>query len=848
MRPSIVGLARRSARDADHFGGKAARLAQLVDLGFSVPPGFAVGTRVFADLLRSLGREGVLEDYPACADDREGLRQAILGAELPARWRRSLNQAYRRLGGTVAVRSSLVGEDGQRASLAGQLTTVLDVAGEQELTAAVCRCFAALFSERFAVYRAGRMGERGGSAEAVSPAFGRLALALVVQRMQRGEVAGVAFSADPNTGERCIIIEASRGDSEGVASGRVAPDSWLVDARGELVAARSADGTTSLLPAERALELAALVRKLAARLEEPVDVEWTWDGDRFWILQARPVTTLTGKRVYSRRLVADMSPGLIKPLLWSTNTLAMTRNVFARLFDQLIGPNDLDFTRLARRIHSRLYTDMTMLGEAFRQVGLPANFFEVMARDERGERPRLRLSWRSGRKLLRLGVFVLRHARSETPLRRFLVVQNRDLEAYRTADWRGAPRKVLLERAERLMELHGRAQWHTFLAAISTMIRLRLLQRFLNRHVPGTDVNELVRGLSGLRALAPNRSLDQLAGLARSLTGSERELLAAGDDTEIRERLAASEAGRRFLGQSDRFFLRFGFLSADGTDFSGKSWVETPTLVWQSVARLAANPPREPEESVARRRRAERDRIRRRLDPLRRVHFDRWLRASRAYLRIRERASLLLSEDAYQMRRVFLALGEGLVADGVGAEPDDVFYLFHNELQRWVAGDLTVATLSECIESRRAEMAADASIVPEETFCGEVAAVRVPDAATPCDCLVGIGGSAGVVEGYARIVHDPAAAPANVGPRDILVVPFTDVGWTPLFAGIGGIIAETGGQLSHTSIVAREYDLPAVVSVRGATSRIRDGQPVTIDGRRGRVYLAHMGVREGKEA
>jgi len=79
-------------------------------------------------------------------------------------------------------------------------------------------------------------------------------------------------------------------------------------------------------------------------------------------------------------------------------------------------------------------------------------------------------------------------------------------------------------------------------------------------------------------------------------------------------------------------------------------------------------------------------------------------------------------------------------------------------------------------------------------------------------------------------------------------VPFTDVGWTPLFAGIGGIVAETGGQLSHTSIVAREYDLPAVVSVREATRRIREGQPLTIDGRRGRVYLAHVGVREETNA
>ena len=101
-------------------------------------------------------------------------------------------------------------------------------------------------------------------------------------------------------------------------------------------------------------------------------------------------------------------------------------------------------------------------------------------------------------------------------------------------------------------------------------------------------------------------------------------------------------------------------------------------------------------------------------------------------------------------------------------------------------------------------------------------------------------GSSGLVEGFARIVKDPLAAPADLGSQDILIVPFTDVGWTPLFAGIGGIVAETGGQLSHTSIVAREYNLPAVVSVPYATRLLKDHQPITLDGLAGRVYLGHV--------
>ncbi|MGD8463799.1 MAG: PEP-utilizing enzyme, partial [Anaerolineae bacterium] len=92
-------------------------------------------------------------------------------------------------------------------------------------------------------------------------------------------------------------------------------------------------------------------------------------------------------------------------------------------------------------------------------------------------------------------------------------------------------------------------------------------------------------------------------------------------------------------------------------------------------------------------------------------------------------------------------------------------------------------------------------------------------------------------EGFARVIHDPADVETPLTRDEILVVPFTDVSWTPLFSGIGGVIAETGGQLSHSAIVAREYGLPAVVNVKHATRLIEDGRRVKVDGTRGRVYL-----------
>ena len=94
-----------------------------------------------------------------------------------------------------------------------------------------------------------------------------------------------------------------------------------------------------------------------------------------------------------------------------------------------------------------------------------------------------------------------------------------------------------------------------------------------------------------------------------------------------------------------------------------------------------------------------------------------------------------------------------------------------------------------------------------------------------------------MARGIARVVTDPIEVGGKLTREDILVVPFTDPGWTPLFPGIGGIVAETGGQLSHSAIIAREYGVPAVVSVRRATSLIPDGCRIVVDGHEGRVYI-----------
>jgi pyruvate,water dikinase len=299
---------------------------------------------------------------------------------------------------------------------------------------------------------------------------------------------------------------------------------------------------------------------------------------------------------------------------------------------------------------------------------------------------------------------------------------------------------------------------------------------------------------------------------------------------------------------------RYGFLSANGSDFSEVPWIEEPRSIWRTVARLALRPDAGPSPDEAEAHREEvLGRVRAGLGPVRRRAFDRLHGSTVRFLGWRERISLLMSEDSYLMRLRALALGRELVARGVLERPDDVFFLYADELREAVgAVEAVGAEAPEAsagpaakVARRKAEMAADAAIDPPETISadGWNAPPREPSPPEPgLDVLHGVGGSAGVLRGRACIVQDPALEGHHLTREDVLVVPFTDIGWTPVLAEAGAIVAETGGQLSHTSIIAREFGIPAVVSVRGATGLIRDGEDVTVDGTAGRVIL-HRGTK-----
>jgi pyruvate, water dikinase len=295
-------------KDVAVAGGKGASLAKMTALGLPVPPGFVVSAdaleTALADTVAAiravLARGAAGEDLAAVADEARALvKAADSGGAFPG----EVAEAYARLGDgvPVAVRSSATAEDSEEASFAGQQETYLHVRGVDDIVERIRDCWCSFFSERALFYRS-----KKGSLE-------DLGMAVVVQRMVEPDVAGVMFTIDPTKGRRDrMVVEAAYGLGEGVVSGQLTPDHYVLARDGRLkrtrlspqpfaIVADPAGGTREVeLPPEKAesatldqdqlTRLARIGIDLEGRLGGPQDIEWAIQGDEIFVLQSRPVT------------------------------------------------------------------------------------------------------------------------------------------------------------------------------------------------------------------------------------------------------------------------------------------------------------------------------------------------------------------------------------------------------------------------------------------------------------------------------------------------------------------------------------------------------------------------------
>ncbi|MEU6173699.1 rifamycin-inactivating phosphotransferase [Streptantibioticus parmotrematis] len=866
-------------------GGKGAHLGGLSRIeGVRVPEGFCVTTHAFRRVMAEA--QSIDDQLERLArvdpDDRAGIRTlsarirgAIEETAVPDDLAAAVTRALARLGERTAcaVRSSATAEDLPTASFAGQQDTYLNVVGPTAVLEHVRRCWASLFTERAVTYR-----RRNGIDDRT------VHMAVVVQRMVLPHAAGVLFTADPVTGDRKVAtVDAGFDLGEALVSGLVNPDVFRVR-HGEVVArtiaakhravhAVPSGGTREVaidpgrqeqpaLTDEQAVRLVGLGRRIEAHFGGPQDIEWCLADDGFHIVQSRPITTLfpvperddEENHVYVSVGHQQMMTDPMRPLglsMWQLTAMVPMHEAGGRLF--------VDVTRRLASPASRaglldvLGRGDPLVRDALETVLRHDGFVPALPNADPGARPSdarpaggARGGGTSGRSASEGGAPA--PIATDPAVVTELVERSRASVAALERDIRTKSGPELFDFLLEAFEEHKRVlgdplNIQAIMAGMEATWWLNdKLREWLGEKnaadtltlsAPGNVTSEM--GLALLDVADVIRPRPEVVAFLQGVEGSE------GDDflDELPKLPGGAEARDAIADYLDRYGMR----CVGEIDVTRPRWSERPaTLVPVILDNVRNFAPGAAERRFEGGRRKAWEKEQEVLSRLRTLpdgdrkadETKRMIDRVRTFIGYREYPKYGIVSRYFVYKQALSREAERLVRAGVLREREDAFYLTFQELHDVVrsrrVNDGLVRRRKDAFRSYHALTPPRVLTSDGEALTG---AYRRDD--VPSGALTGVAVSAGTVEGRARVVLDMADADLEAG--DILVTPFTDPSWSPLFVGIAGLVTEVGGLMTHGAVIAREYGLPAVVGVERATRLIRDGQRVRVHGSDGYVEI-----------
>jgi pyruvate,water dikinase len=868
--PFVLALDDASAQ-LSLVGGKGASLARMAAAGLPVPAGFHITTAAYDRFVEANElQKAILAAVSATkADDPATLEEAarqigrfFAQSAMPSEVAEAIGLAYAALGGSdlpVAVRSSATAEDLPELSFAGQQETYLNMHGEAMVLDAVKRCWASLWTARAIGYRASH-----------HIAQEKVSLAVVVQELVPADAAGILFTANPLTGARDqVMINAAWGLGEAIVGGQVTPDTVVVDkaswaitqqeiSEKKVMTVRTESGTREeAVPADRstqavlsptqAAELAHIGVQIEDLYSQPMDIEWVLHDGHVSVVQARPITALptasAGTKVtraagwklpnpkghYMRASALELLPDPLTPLFatlglpaWDRATLAFMRSVGLRGF-----PHELFIT-----VNGYGYYNLTLTPSqtAKMLLSLPRPFAAF---------PRLLRTTES---------------RWQKQRARYTVAvnywQKRDLVTTAALDLLGGARAITDEAALYYLSIQSGILPAAYMSeSLFALVYNRVLKR---RNDP--PALTFVLGFDSTPILA-EKSLYDLAQwvrgqpeMAAALANMSREQFTLAYREQATQ-AQASGAWPEFWRRLAEHLTRFGHAIYD-LDFAKALLTDDPAQILETLKFFlsgeAPNPHIRQAEAFAAREHATQAMLNQ-LRGLRLKLFRSLVEPAQRFAPLREDALADAGLGWPVLRRMLREIGKRLVTGKAMNTPDDVFWLTLDELQEAATALDAGQQLTDyqtLITERRATWDSERSLTPPVAlplkggarFLGidwsawMPARTRQPSG----HVLKGIAASPGRVTGPARVIHGPEEF-EHMRPGEILVARITTPAWTPLFALASGVVTDVGGPLSHSSIVAREYHIPAVLGTGVATERLRSGQHIVVDGDAGLV-------------
>lgn len=786
--------------DGIDAGGKARGLKILKDLGLKVPDAFVI----------------VHPDLQSLDDSSLEKNIGLLGS------------------GPKAVRSSAMSEDGVNASFAGQFETYLHLESWEAIREAIVRCIEAGQSNRVKEY----VTNLSEGAD--------MRISVIVQNMVDAAVAGVVFSADPVTGRRDqVVINAVKGHGEELVSGVKDAHHYKVYRSGSNIISQ-VKKQGDLLSADQIKQILEIAKKAEAHLGYPVDMEWAIDQQNVlqW-LQVRHVTTLPDVHfneldtikydsddTWTLGNIGEMMPGVVTPLTYSISFHSVDYGmaVWAEASGAYKLKNYEGF-RYIQMFYNRLFINMTNMMDyprnvwlnkaanvQFALIGKVINMPEVQVesifpvRVMHFFKQMISLSWT--RKNVSRLLYLARH---------FNVMETGDI----AKDWQS-----LEEAREVLKEAFG----HHIIASSQSGTLYSALMGILtsNKRLPTSEDHHIATLL--LTDIPDIESADAVQSLERfaSLIQSEKRFAGIFVSATPAEalRLLVNDSPPEVNRTYKAFLDRHGHRCVREAELHEKPWEENPVQLVQMLQTRVRSGAKEHTHEGSKKKVKE---ILAGLKPMQRIIIKSFLNNARISVSRREITKSASIKLLHKIRTAWQHYAELLVKAGLLNDTDQVYYLTHEEIGQMIKNH-SPSWLAKA-NKRRELLPQTAGLQFAEVCQGIPEPVLEQQEPEILDGqLKGIPVSSGVAEARVRIVNTLEDA-VLLQPGEIMVASFTDIGWTPYFSIVSGLITETGSPLSHGAVVAREYGIPAVVGAKGAKQFLKNGDIVKLDGDRGIVEI-----------
>jgi phosphohistidine swiveling domain-containing protein len=849
MKPSYILTLSDPLAELETVGGKGMSLAKMTNAGFPIPGGFHITTDTYRTFISNNGLQtkilSALKDVdtalPASLETASATISSLFAeGEIPPDIAGSIRGSYEALGSpekSVAVRSSATAEDLPEASFAGQQETYLNIHGEEALLEAVKKCWASLWTARAIAYRIKNNIDQN-----------TVALAVVIQEMVNAEAAGILFTANPMNGHRDeMVINAAWGLGEAIVGGLVSPDTIIVDkatgkvkkmdvAEKTVITVETENGTeekplndarrsSQVMKEAQVIELVTIARRIEDYYGKPQDIEWCRTNGQFYIVQSRPITALpeppldwtlpNPKAVMARGSFAEFVPEPISPL-FATLAVPLAWDSTERLMKNF-GVTEKGSYQFAV-INSYLYVGMVITPRMTWQM-TKASFALI--------KPILKTAWK----------------KSVAAREKFLGV----VEKWRAQELNKLSSPELLAGTREIFsataEFYNMAQSATIPTSLTSEALFGMFYRALVKRKDDPEAPTFLFG-SENNALRSEKALFDLTTWAKGqpeladyLTRTPTDVISAALQTD---RLPVSVL-REFAPRFDIYLREFGHAVYD-LDFAKPVPADdsAPLIETMKVYLSGKNNPHERQRLALERREQAADAIAKRLDPLRRKYFLKLLNWAQETAPLRENSIADMGLGHPQIRRMLRELGKRLAVGGAIACAEDVYWLEASEadmLATCLEKREALKNFTAEVENRKAKWQAMRHIIPPNTLPQKTWMSKFyADNEQKGNTIKGLGASAGKVTARACIMLGPEDF-NKMQSGDVIVAGITTPAWTPLFARASAIVTDIGGPLSHSSIVAREYGIPAVLATGVGTRRIRDGQTITVDGSAGTIIL-----------